>query len=370
MGWATWSTDDVAGLLDFCNETEVMSVADALVSSGMRDLGYNRLMIDDCWAAHTRDSQDNLQPDPTRFPSGIPALVEYVHSKGLLIGLYTCAGERTCKFNRTGSGGHYAQDAQWFASMNVDMVKMDNCGAPKEPPAVYFGNFSAALNATGHPMWFSVCEWGLDAPWEWAPAIAQSYRSGPDHLPFWSYDDHSFSSGQGIVEVISHQAAVNSFSGPFAWSDADFLEGFVALVTDDESQTEFAAWAIFGGPLFIASDPRNMSAARAAVYMNAEVIGVAQDLTAPGARLFFDNSSNLQAWAKPLASGARAALLINSGDLASAAVAITWEMFGWSSSDAVAVYDLLAHAELGNFTAGYSRSLRPHASAMLRLARL
>jgi len=122
-GWSTWCTDDVCGLLDFCNETEVLSVADAMVAQGLPALNYSLILLDDCWASTVRDANGDLQPDATRFPSGIDYLVEQVHARSLYLGLYTCAGERTCKNNRTGSGGHYEEDAKWFARHNVDMVR-------------------------------------------------------------------------------------------------------------------------------------------------------------------------------------------------------------------------------------------------------
>lgn len=176
-GWATWSTDDIAGLFDFCNETEVRSVADSLVSSGLKDAGYDLVLLDDCWSATTRDANGNLQPDPTRFPSGIPALVSYIHERGLRLGLYTSAGSEACKNGRLGSEGHFQQDANWFAANNVDMVKADFCHADGSlTPQQIYSNFSAALNATGKAMAFLICEWGKDAPQDWAPAISQVYR--------------------------------------------------------------------------------------------------------------------------------------------------------------------------------------------------
>jgi len=137
-------------------------------------------------------------------------------------------GPTTCKYNRTGSGGHYQQDAAWFAAVGADYVKMDNCHAPAEAPPVYYGNMSAYLNATGRPMWFAACEWGYDDPWFWAPAVTQSYRSGPDHLPIWSFNDGI--GGQGVLDIIEQQAAVNNYSAPFGWSDPDFLETGTGLL--------------------------------------------------------------------------------------------------------------------------------------------
>jgi alpha-galactosidase len=164
----------------FLAETEVHSVADSLVSTGLASLGYDLILLDDCWSATTRDANGNLQPDPTRFPSGIPALVEYIHGKGLRLGLYTSAGSEACKNHRLGSGGHFQQDADWYAANNIDLLKADYCHSdPALTPQQTYSNFSAALNATGKPIYFATCEWGEDSPQEWAPAIAQSYRATP-----------------------------------------------------------------------------------------------------------------------------------------------------------------------------------------------
>jgi Alpha galactosidase A/Alpha galactosidase C-terminal beta sandwich domain len=183
--------DDLCGLFDFCDEQEVQSIADAIYANPVLHERLQWILLDDCWAADNRSTNGSIQPDPTRFPSGIPALVEYLAERDLLLGLYTCVGDRTCKFNRTGSGGHFAQDAATFASWGVKYVKMDNCGAPSgEPPQEYVGNMSAYLNGTGVEMFFSSCQWGDGSPWSpsdpWGMALTQSYRISLDHLPIWS----------------------------------------------------------------------------------------------------------------------------------------------------------------------------------------
>lgn len=153
MGWSTWCTNDICGLRDKCTEWEVRRRADALVDQGMSELGYQWMLLDDCWADHERDSNGNLQPAPKQFPSGMKALVDYVHGKGLKLGLYTCVGTKTCKKNRPGSYGYYQQDADLFASWGVDMVKADNCNKPgNETTQSLYTQLSQALNATGHPM--------------------------------------------------------------------------------------------------------------------------------------------------------------------------------------------------------------------------
>jgi alpha-galactosidase len=122
MGWNTWSTDDLAGLIDYCTEWEVLSVASAMASNGLRDLGYNVIELDDCWAAKTRDAAGNLRGNELLFPSGMKALADKVHALGMRLGLYTCAGTHTCKRGRPGSYGNFDRDAATFASWGVDMV--------------------------------------------------------------------------------------------------------------------------------------------------------------------------------------------------------------------------------------------------------
>lgn len=365
MGWATWCTDDFCGLLDWCSEQEVRSVVDAMVSSGMRDLGYKLVLLDDCWTATTRDADGNLQPDPTRFPSGIPALVDYVHSHDMHLGLYTCAGPTTCKYGRTGSGGHYEQDAKWFAANKVDYVKMDNCHHPSTPPPVYYGNFSAYLNATGTPTWFATCEWGEDAVWTWGGKIAQSFRVDYDHLPFWSFEING--QGQGVVQVTERMAAVNNYSAPYGWADPDFLMTGMISMSDTESETEFALWSIFGGPMLMATDPRNMSAWKRSVVLNKDIIAVNQDTRRiPGSRVWSNTTASTQLWTKPLVAGSIAALLVNTASDAQY-VSFQFSDVGIAAGKTVAVYDLWQHKVVACTTGGYGAQIPSHGNAYFRL---
>jgi len=244
---------------------------------------------------------------------------------------------------------------------------MDNCDHPDLPPPVYYGNFSAYLNATGKPMWFATCEWGEDDPSQWAPAIAQSFRSGPDHLPLWSFN--LTNGGQGVIDIINTMAEINQ-QKPYGWSDPDFSEMDSGLLSHAESETEFAAWAMFGGPIIIASDVRNMSAWKASVVLNAEILALNQDeLLAPGARVRGDGAGGPQVWAKALAGGDTAVMLLNPGD-AAARVAVQWSDLGWPAAANVSLRDLWQHSELGAFVGGYSRDVDSHANALLRATRL
>ena len=175
----TWCTSDICGLVDRCTEAEIHSVADAMAGeSGMLAAGYEYVNLDDCWADKDRDADGRLQGQPNQFPSGMKALADYVHARGLKIGLYTCIGTETCKKNRPGSFGNFEIDAATFADWGIDLVKADFCHVPGPPQnnqttQELYTSFSAALNATGHPMIFSLCEWGRDGVNDWGHEVAQ-----------------------------------------------------------------------------------------------------------------------------------------------------------------------------------------------------
>jgi alpha-galactosidase len=194
-----------------------MSVADSMAESGMVAAGYTLALLDDCWSAENRSANGSLIPDPSRFPSGIPALVAYLEQRGMTLGLYTCAGTYTCKWNRPGSLDHWTQDANTLASWGVKYVKMDWCNHGPLPPWVYYGNMSAAINATGTEMWFATCDWGEGLPWTgWGAQVAQSFRVGPDHLPFWNFTAGG-GGGQGTANIIQLMAQVGNFTQKYGW---------------------------------------------------------------------------------------------------------------------------------------------------------
>ena len=211
MGWNSWCTDSLCNAFgrDPCSEHMVLTTADAMVSEGLRDLGYNYVTLDDCWSAKTRNATGHLMPEPDAFPRGMKFVADAVHAKGLRLGLYTCVGAKTCKGDRPGSFGHYERDAQTLASWGVDFVKMDHCGlsgiAVNHTDRELYGAMSAALNATGRPMTFSLCQWGMHDVWEWGGSVAQMYRIQMDHLPFWRGPQPTAAGagiGQGTSQVI------------------------------------------------------------------------------------------------------------------------------------------------------------------------
>jgi alpha-galactosidase len=299
--------------------------------------------------------------------------VSYLGQRGLALGLYTCAGTKTCKYGRPGSAGHYAQDAATLTGWGVQWIKADNCntGGLGEPHE-YFANFSAAINATGVPVVFHSCEWGLDDVFEWGPSLTQVYRVRPDHLPFWTFDvPNAFPpGGQGTGDIIEGFASANVTRGlaPYAYPDPDFLMTGL-FQTEAESITEFSFWALWSAPMLVATDVRNMSAFKASVLGNADVLAIQWDeILAPAARL---RAGSAQLWVKPLANGDVAVVLYNADDAKTQDVAVAWSEIGgkWAGAT-VSVFDLWAHrviaaAQTGGLTAA---ALPPHGSAMWRLS--
>jgi alpha-galactosidase len=382
-GWATWCTDDVCGLLDFCNEAEVMQIADAMVESGLRALNYSLILLDDCWSSTNRSATGQLQPDAARFPSGMPALVAYLSARDLGLGLYTCAGSKTCKYGRPGSEGHYREDADTLIGWGVSYIKADNCAAPGGSSHAYFSNFSSAINASaiaaGRPVAFASCQWGLDDVAAWGPSQTQLYRINPDHLPFWSFDVPNAypPGGQGTSDLIEKMADPKTGVGlaPFSYPDPDFLMTGL-FQTDAEGQTEFSFWSLWSAPLLVSTDVRNMSAWKRSVLLNVDALAIQGDaLLSPAVRVWMDNSTKTQVWLKTLANGDAAVVLYNGQDWAEQDVSVQWAQLGgtWTLQGLkVNVYDIWAHAqivagEVGGWTA---KSLPPHGSAMWRLTQV
>jgi alpha-galactosidase len=286
----------------------------------------------------------------------------------LYLGLYTSAGAKTCKYNRPGSEGNFDIDAKWFAENGVKLVKADNCGVNGGEQEV-FSNFSHYLNATGTPIIFSTCQWGESQVWNWGPSIAQMFRINQDHLPFWSFN--LTNGGQGTKEIIEVMAnpEIGGSTVRFGYADPDFLMTGIASMSQIESETEFALWATFGGPMIVATDVRNMSDWKKSVLLNTEMIAVSQDsLVKPGRRV--KGAANLpQVWAKALANGDQAVVFYNAGDVATADISVTWDEIGFPAGSTVTARDLWAHNQVpGSLVGGATvKSVAPHANHMWRV---
>jgi alpha-galactosidase len=379
MGWSSWCTNDLCGIPDRCSEYEVRNKADAMVSQGMVQMGYRWMLLDDCWSDSDRDANGELQPSPKLFPSGMKALADYLHERGMYLGLYSCVGTETCKKNRPGSYGHYETDANTFAKWGADMVKADYCNKPSnETGKDLYTQFSAALNATGRPILFAMCQWGEDEVYNWGGDIAQMYRIQMDHIPFWNFGPSAAGEGYGTgtKNIIDYMGDLHpsKYVRPHAWMDPDFLETMFEPYTMNftNSRTEFSFWSLWSAPLLMATDPANLSDEKRSIIMNPEVIAINQDkLFTAGERIRNDNTTTGgQVWSRPLQNGDVAVILFNSGNHNDVTVGVTWPELGWASEDQVSIRDLWAQKTVGTQTQGVESVLAAHDVSMLRLTRV
>eukprot|EP00935_MAST-01C_sp_MAST-1C-sp1_P002671 g2671.t1 len=369
----------------------VKSIADSIVEQGMDKLGYKYVCLDDCWSATTRNATGHLQAEADAFPSGMKALADYVHAKNLSLGLYTCVGTKTCKGDRPGSYGYYEQDAKTLAEWGVDLVKMDHCAAPKNTTDKdLYGQMSAALNATGRPIVFSLCQWGQQEVWQWGAEVAQMYRIQMDHLPFWNFPPGSegVGFGEGTKNIIEWMASLqpSKWTKQYGWLDPDFLMTLYTPTMDfTASRTEMTFWSVWSSPLLVSTDVRAMSDEKKSILMNPEVIAVNQDPSYTAAdRLRNDSSTGEQLWARDLANGDKVVVLYNSGDGSgkdsNITIHVTWAEIGWANTTSstedqeaistnVHVRDLWARADKGAFADGYSAPVAPRDVKLLRLSR-
>ena len=268
MGWNSWNKFA-------CNVSEklIRAAADALVRSGMKDAGYQYIVIDDCWQVR-RDEAGKIVADPERFPSGIKALADAIHAKGLKFGIYSDAGTLTCA-KRPGSKDHELQDAKTYAEWGVDYLKYDWCNTDGQDPRDSYAKMSQALRASGRPIVFSICEWGNSKPGIWAPGVGHLWRATGDIQDCW--DCRRDWGGMGVVHVIDLMAEIQTGSGPGHWNDPDMLEVGNPGLTLAESRAHFSLWALFAAPLMAGNDLQAMKPAIKDILTNREVIAVDQD---------------------------------------------------------------------------------------------
>lgn len=356
MGWNSWNV-----FHENINEKQIQEIADVMVSSGLRDAGYIYLNLDDNWMHTKRDANGDLQNHPTTFPSGMKALADYIHDKGLKFGVYGDRGKRTCHHynskwdSENGSYMHEEQDAKKFAEWGVDYLKYDNCDpAPGSNQEDDYTRMSKALRNSGRDIVFSICAWEYK---EWMPKIAHLWRSTFDIGPEWI----SSSWYRGIYEIIDANDQYWKIAKPGNWNDPDMLEVDNGI-TYEESRSQMTMWSIMAAPIMISSDIRKMSAEIKELYMNAEMIAVDQDsLGVQGHRV--SNVDGKQVWMKPLKNGDIAVALLNSGNSA-ATVECSFADLGVEGE--VEVRDIWKKKDLGKLD-HVSAELPAHGTAMLRL---
>eukprot|EP01018_Ginkgo_biloba_P033905 Gb_08854 [translate_table: standard] len=310
------------------------------------------LQRDDCWAELKRGKDGRLVGRNSTFPSGIKALADYVHSKGLKLGIYSDAGYLTCA-GQPGSLGHEQEDAKIFAEWGVDYLKYDNCNTDGTKPEIRYPKMRDALLKTGRPIFYSLCEWGRDHPATWADKVGNSWRTTGDINNSWD----SITSRADLNNKWAH------YAGPGGWNDPDMLEVGNGDVAREEYRSHFSIWALMKAPLLIGCDVRSMSKGTVQILSNQEVIAVNQDpLGIQGQKV--SKHDDLEVWAGRL-SNQRVVVILWNRSSSRATITAKWEHIGLHPSVEVRVRNLWRHEDLAaNRKGSLTSSVKPHACKM------
>lgn len=360
MGWNSWN--HFAGKV---NDADVRAAADALVASGMRDAGYVYVNIDDTWEG-ARNAQGEITTN-SKFPD-MKALADYVHSKGLKLGIYSSPGPKTCA-GYPGSYEHEAQDAKTYAAWGIDYLKYDLCGfrdvmdkeAPGNPEKQFamqkaaYEKMHKALEATGRPIVFSLCQYGWNDVWKWGPEVGGN---------LWRTTGDISDNYTRMSEIGFSQAGLAKYAGPGHWNDPDMLEIGNGGMTEDEYRTHMTLWAILAAPLLAGNDLSKMTPQTLALLTNREVIAVDQDkLGRQGDRVWAEGPREI--WAKPLAGGAKAVALFNRTDTPRI-ISLRLNTVGFTNG--AKLRDLWAGKAVEAEKGVYSVEVPGHGAALLRIS--
>jgi len=364
MGWNSWATYELK-----IDEGLIRATADAMARGGMKDAGYEYVIVDAGWKAKNRDADGRLRADPDKFPSGMKALADYVHGKGLKFGLYTDAGTEDCVSGAPGSKGFEVKDASSFAEWGVDYMKEDWCNTAGMSAQEAYTKMSRAIQATGRPMVFSLCEWGDNKPWTWAAPVGNLWRTTGDSKDCWDCGRDTMNKPggypRGWVLILDAQPHLASFAGPGHWNDPDLLQVGQGGMTIEESRAQFSLWAILAAPLIATNDLRSMTPEIHDILLNQQVIAIDQDSGGiQGTRVRVEGQNEV--WMRELRDGSRAVVLFNRGK-SSATVRVRWTDIGRQTSHALPVRDLWKHENMGSPKAGYSATVPAHGVVMIRV---
>ncbi len=359
MGWNSWNKFG-------CNVSEnlIRQIADAMVASGMKDAGYQYVVIDDCWQIE-RDTNGNIVADPKRFPAGMKALADYVHARGLKFGIYSDAGTKTCA-GRLGSRGYEFQDARQYAAWGVDYLKYDWCNTSTQDARSSYETMRTALDASGRPIVFSICEWGKNQPWLWGKGVGNLWRTTGDIQDRWQ-GKKEWKPGDccnyGMTDILDQQVGLESFGGPGHWNDPDMLEVGNGGMTTEEYRAHFSLWAILAAPLIAGNDLRDMKPEIREILARKEVIAVDQDEAGIQGRRV-RKTGDLEVWSKSLRDGSRAVILFNRGT-ANGDISVAWEDLGYPAHLSARVRDLWQAKDLGEHKGKFSATVAPHSVVMV-----
>ncbi|HEY3755488.1 MAG TPA: glycoside hydrolase family 27 protein [Opitutaceae bacterium] len=313
MGWNTWNT--FAGN---CSDALVRETAQAMIDSGMQAAGYKYIVIDDCWLKKERDANGQLVPDPVKFPNGMKALGDFLHSKGFKFGMYNCAGWTTCG-GYPGGRGHEFSDARQYASWGVDYLKYDWCDHGTANGPETYKTMSAAIRTAGRPIVFSLCEWGQTQPWLWAEPVGHLWRTTGDIAA--AYVGSAKNPWEkGWKDRLDENVGLQSYAGPDHWNDPDMLEVGNGSLTVTESRSHFSFWCMLAAPLIAGNDVRHMKPEIQGILTHREAIAIDQDPAGKqGFRYRVDTDKATgketeEIWAKPLANHEWAICILNATD--------------------------------------------------------
>ena len=359
MGWNTWNT-----FADKCDETLVKETADAMAANGMRDAGYVYIVIDDCWALKDRDRDGNIVPDPAKFPGGMKALGDYLHSRGFKFGMYGCAGKTTCA-GYPGGRGHEFQDARLYASWGVDYFKYDWCDHGTANGPETYRIMSDAIRAAGRPIVFSLCEWGQNKPWLWAEPVGHLWRTTGDI-------GASYAGGgknkweHGWKELLDMNVGLEKYAGPGHWNDPDMLEVGNGPMTLAENRAHFSLWCMLAAPLIAGNDVRHMRPEIRDILTNRGVIAIDQDkLGHEGFR--YSSDKDREIWAKELSNKEWAVCVLNTGP-APAKVTVDLRELTFLTEQYYDVKDVWTGKALSNSVEPKSAVVDSHDVMLLRLS--
>ena len=370
MGWNSWNKFGPN-----VNEQMIREMADAMVSSGMKAAGYEFINIDDTWEGY-RDSLGFIHPDSTRFPHGMKALADYVHSKGLKLGIYSDCGDKTCA-GRIGSRGHEYQDALSYAKWGIDYLKYDWCNTEGINPVGAYTTMRDALYATGRPIVFSICEWGSSKPWLWAEDVGNLWRTTGDISANFDHNiDHGTWIQLSVMSILDLQNGLRKYAGPGHWNDPDMLEVGNGM-TNNEDRAHFSMWCMLAAPLIAGNDLRDMTPETKEILENKEVIAVDQDsLGIEGFR--YSSADSIEIWFKPLERGDWAMCFLNRS-VGAKKVGFNFErenvldsLSGRNADFTNTVYslrNLWSKKDIGNTRKPFEASVPGHDVLMLRLSK-
>ena len=371
MGWLSWNLFE-----GDINSELVKEIADAMVSSGMKEAGYEYIIIDDLWQGG-RDEEGNILPDPDKFPNGIKPVADYVHEKGLKLGIYTDAAKTTCA-GKVGSWGHVEQDINQFAEWGIDYVKVDYCWAPRDLFSAIerYKKFGDAIQNCGREMVFAVCEWGQRSPWLWGDSVgAQLWRTTWDIRDTWEHGQYD-NGHNGIMEGLDRQVGLYRWAGPGRWNDMDMLvvglygEGSSASInnangcTVTEYQSQMSLWSLLASPLLACCDIRNMDQDTKRILTNKEVIAINQDKLGKQARRIYKENEK-EIWAKELENGAWAVGFLNRNDEKTVQISLDLAKIGFEKP-AKSVRDVWQHKTVGKNIRNFKCKVEPHEVVLVR----